>query len=229
VPRTRDRSIGAAVGVLAAAALLAAAGAARAPLPDRVFETDPRALAALTALLDARDRGSWLVDFAFDRELASGATRHDTITQAQVPPTRVLVTAATATVDLGDRRVVCTTTDDGASCRETERDAGALPVARVYEEAVTRGVYALRAAPDRRVGGERARCFEMIAITGTIDGFGLASVHCFALDGVPLWSRVALASVVDTREARVVSRSVDRAQLARLLDPFAGSGAPDLA
>jgi hypothetical protein len=215
--------------VLCAAALLGVAAAAQAPLPDRVFETDPRALEELTALLEARDRSSWLVDFAFDRELANGRRRHDTITQAQVPPTRVLVTATTATVDLGNRRLACTTTDDVPGCRETTEPSDAIPAASVLREVVTRGVYVLRGAPDRRVGGEPARCFELLARTGTIDGFGLGSVHCFAHDGVPLWSRVVLASVVDTREARVVLRSVDRAQLARLLDPFVAGGAPDLA
>jgi hypothetical protein len=185
-----------------------------------VFETDPRALDAFTALLDARDRGSWLVDFAFDRELAGGAHRRESITEAQVPPTRVLVSATTATVDLGSRRVVCTATDGAASCRRDTGTAGALPASSVYREAVTRGVYALRSGPDRRVASEEARCFELVAVTGAIDGLGLAAVHCFAADGVPLWTRVAHAGSIDTREARVVTRSVSRRALAELLDPF---------
>ncbi|HEX5614524.1 MAG TPA: hypothetical protein VFZ83_05165 [Acidimicrobiia bacterium] len=220
MPRPRDRVVGVAVATLASVALLVTAVIVESPPIDLAFANDPAAQADLVALIGASEQARYLVEFSTTRTLPDGSSRAEPVTEAQVPPRRVVVGASTATIDIGADRTRCTMTDEGAQCLPEPRDPDALTSAQVYDAALVRGIYAVRPAPARRIAGEPARCFELVAVAGVLPDLGLVAERCFAADGIPLADRVATSSVDDRRVARSVRRDVDADDLAALLDRF---------
>lgn len=191
------------------------------PAPERLFANDPQAQRDLVRLLVAGERARYLVEFTTTRSLPDGESRAEPVVEAQIPPRRVVAGASTATIDFGSARTRCTVTDVGAQCLpESSAPDTALATSRVYDAALTAGVYAVRRAPSRTVAGETAACFELVALTGVLPHLGLVAERCLAHDGVPLADRAATASVDDQRTAVFVRRDVDRDDLAALLDRF---------
>jgi hypothetical protein len=179
---------------------------------------DTKARADLLALAAKRERGTWLVEFRFTRRLASGATLHQTVTEANRPPVHIDAGGDGVTVDFGNRVTSCTTTSKGPRCI-TEKSAPSLAPAAVYRVVTKIGAYRVRPETDTTIAGEHAECFRLIAITSprTIPSLGTETEQCYAADGVPLRSSVVNATSTDTRTALTVTRAVTNARLNALL------------
>jgi hypothetical protein len=214
-----DRRLAVAVLGVCAAALLVVGGTTRAPLAER--GAGEEALEHLVTLTELRDRGSWRVEYDYERRLRAGRRLRGRIVEARHGRDHVVVSGAALSGELGGARFECTTTEDGPECLERDGDPSrAVPTAEVYRLAVELGAYVVRRAAGVTAAGEHGRCFELASTGPQLPGLGVRSVQCLAADGVPLRAVVETASGVDARMATRVDRGVSRPALEQLLVPF---------
>jgi hypothetical protein len=111
----------------------------------------------------------------------------------------------------------CTTTGTGRPRCIDHKEGKTLASSEVYREVTRLGAYGVERRADRTVAGERARCFELVALGRAWPQLGAQSEECYASDGVPLRSELRRDGVVDVREAVRVRRRVTPATLRDLL------------
>lgn len=225
-----DRRV-AAAGFLAAAAALAVTTALADPRPPPDGGTvrhDPAALAELTALLDAGDRGSWVVEYDYRRVLADGRATGARVTHARGDTVRITRDATSAEVVAGSARYHCTIVGEEVQCLASD-PSGEEPLSRaeVVRTVVDLGAYAVTRLPGGTYAGEPARCFRVVAVRGVLAALGAETVQCLAADGVPLRTRVAGAVRTDEWVAVAVERDPPPERYTALLRELAlSAGAP---
>jgi hypothetical protein len=210
-----DRRVALAVLALAGVAIIATIAIARDPEPAEPA-SDPAARAELLQLARRQVRGTWLVEFSAVRRLASGRELPRVVTEANRPPLHASSAGGTVTVELEDEVITCSRVDGKDQCLEKPNEAS-VPIAEVYATVTRLGVYRVERAPSRIVAGETARCFRLVAQSGTAPDFGNRTESCWAEDGVPLYSRVERDDYRDTRTAFEVEREVPANVVDRLV------------
>lgn len=211
--RPLDRRVAVGAVLLALLALVVAIAGSNAPAPARAGD----ATDALLVLARRRDRGSWLVEFTFERRFADGRSLSQETTEANAPPLHATALPTDVTVDFGTKVARCTQTPDGPRCIE-ESEPKSVPLAEVYRVVLDAGGYTARYLPDRTIAGERARCFALRATRAGLPDLGRESDLCYAADGVPLYTEVRRSGVTDTRTARTARRDVTARTVRALLD-----------
>lgn len=188
------------------------------PDPD---EVELRAAEELIRLARAGDAGGYDIDYRFTR------TRGDerltfAIRLARTPEARVEIGEGATQINVGDRAWDCISVEDRPSCLEREPGGATAGSSAPYLAAVVSGRYRIAEVGDREIAGHPVRCFAL-ALRGAVPvaGLGTALDVCLDLDGVPLLTRLVGPGTVDERRAEAV-RSIDRAQLATLIDTASG-------
>jgi type II secretory pathway pseudopilin PulG len=203
---------------LAALVFVARSGASSHPSDSASARAAQADRAQLLALAARGERATWLVTFSFARQLASGATLRQDLTEANRPPVHVNAGSDAVTVDFGDHVTSCTTTSKGPRCID-EKSSPSLAPSAVFRVVTRIGAYRVEREADTTIAGEPARCFRLVAIaaTHTVPSLGTSSEQCYATDGVPLRSSVTTGTSTDTRTATHVTRDVTNARLDALL------------
>jgi hypothetical protein len=211
--RPLDRRVAVGAVFLALLAVVVAVAGSDAPQPARAGDASD----ALLRLARARDRGSWLVEFGFERRFADGRHLAERTTEANAPPLHATASGTNVSVDFGTKVARCSKTPDGARCIE-EPQGTTLPLAEVYRVVLRARGYTARYLPGRTIAGERAQCFRLRATRAGLPDLGQETDLCYAADGVPLYTEVRRAGATDTRTARSVRRDVTARTVRSLLD-----------
>lgn len=215
-----DRRVAAAAVVISAFALAIPIAVADAPAPTGPDE--PAALVReLVALANRGAEQSWLVTYAFTRTTESAGQLHDTLVVAHGPSIDVDDGLGSLVVTTHRRTYTCTVVGDTPQCLTRPVAGGASRPGDVYGGAVVGGRYTVARAPAATIAGLDASCFFLRLISGLpIPGLGFSSEQCYSRDGVPLLSRVQTSAAVDERSALTVRRTVGRAELLSVLQPY---------
>jgi hypothetical protein len=216
-----DRRVATAAVVGAGLVLAITIGTSDAPAPVRPG-ADPVVLAQELAALANRGAGaSWLVTFAFTRTPGAGGQLHDTLVVAHTPAIEVDAGLGSLVVAAGSRTYSCTEVNGRPQCLTRSAAGGAAHPGDVYGGAVVGGRYAITRGPAATIAGIRARCFFLRLLRGDpVSGIGFSSEQCYSSEGVPLRSRVQTSGALDEREALTVRRTVGRAELLPVLQPY---------
>lgn len=224
-----DRRTALAAWAVAVSGLLVAVGVSGAPA---VSVHDPVAFGELVELLDASERGAWLVEYRFERRRHDGTTLAVETVEARRRRVHVVRAPAAVTVELGDRVFECSALgpDGGRAGCVVRRGEPVLATADVLRALVGDGTYAVQTLTGEWIAGERARCFRVMATRGFVPEVGLVRELCFTGDAVPLRTMVLDVNGRDERVARRVVRDPGARVLAQLfadLDlPATGRGRP---
>jgi hypothetical protein len=225
----------------------------RRPLAPLVFSLLPLPAIALTAALvgdaangagrfdkpehEARDefidaweqsrRGTWRVEFDYQRRLGNRGRLDLQISELNRPPHHLVAGRGGLNGRVDGREVVCDAVDGEEVCAPTgelvsfEEDLAAQLAELRDALRPPAKWYAVEEGDARRVAGEPARCFVLRRIvTVPSPPYGERAEYCFASDGVPLLNRVERRQGTDQRVATEIRRTVTEADIDRLL----GSG-----
>ena len=216
--RHRDRWVATATAAAAVAAMVVVAATAR---PS---ETADDVLARLALALEAQQRVSWSVEYRYERRTSAGAVA-GTVRIWRTPSLRVVADETSLTVTTPRGQVRCQETGSGPRCLADDEGSGA-PAAAVVLAVASEGWYRVEDAGRRSVAGEEGTCFTLVHRAGrVVPPLGQRWTGCFALDRIPLATRVARGGgVLDDRVARRVERGVDAGELDDVLARFETTG-----
>jgi hypothetical protein len=217
-----DRRVATAAVVSAGFVLAITIGTSDAPAPVRAADNEPVVLAQeLAALANRGARASWLVTFAFTRTPGAGGQLHETLVVAHTPSIEVDDGLGSLVVTANGRTYSCTVVSNKPQCLTRSAAGSASHPGDVYGGAVVSGLYTITRGPAATITGLEARCFFLRLRTGNpVSGIGFSSEQCYSSDGVPLRSRVQSSGALDEREALTVRRTVGRAELLPVLQPY---------
>ena len=215
-----DRRVAAAAVVISAFALAIPIAVADAPAPTGAGGP----VAAVRELVALANRGAaqtWLVTYAFTRTTDTAGQLHDTIVEAHGPSLDVDDGLGSLVVTTQRRTYSCTVVGATPQCLARPVAGDTAHPGDVYGGAVVSGRYTIARAPAATIAGLDAACFILRLIRGSpIPGLGFSSEQCYSRDGVPLLSRVQTSAAVDERSALTVRRTVGRAELLSVLQPY---------
>jgi hypothetical protein len=187
-----DRRVAIGAFSLAAIGLLCTVAFARAPLPDvRVAEPvvpagDPAAARDLVALMQAGERGRWIVHYDFTRRITDGRVLRQQGAEGRSGGWHVVITGTAMTVEHGEESSSCDLVGAEYGCRQQPRGR-TLPESSVVQVVVDTGAYTVVRRPDATIAGMRARCFRMRATgQGSLPDFGAQTDRCLGGGGIPL-------------------------------------------
>ena len=190
---------------------------------EAVTVNDPKALEALTRLVERGRAGAWLVEYVTERNPTDGESRTGLVVAASLPPSTVVTDGETLTATIEGRSFTCVELKAGSSCAEGAPSApGGEDVREMLAGVTGPNRYAVTRSRPRSIGGETSSCFEVKATTAASMPRGLirAAELCYANDGVLLGADVESGMTIDTRTALRVVRDIGEDELFDLLDGF---------
>jgi hypothetical protein len=169
-------------------------------------------------------RATWLVTYAYHRQVRNGSRLDVELTELNRPPDHLVTGLGGLNGRVGDRQVVCNEVG-GAQLCGPGGPAGSFEDELVSQLAELRDVlqpparwYVLERGGRLTLVGERARCYRLRrAVDVPAPPYGERAEYCYAADGAPLLTRIERREGTDERVASRVRRDVADADVQAML------------